>query len=759
MELEKRFELDGKKACFDLGTLSPTYTENPSASLDRANAIAIAGDDKSVNLCLTEPTNEQLQLLVSTEQHYVAGLRTVMLRILLFTQAANTLTAASGFGITRVLDFLGFANYLRYAQGRTFSEIKAYLKTILDNWEATNSNSNWFPSSLRENLDDLATVVQLTETDKVLLGFTVLLHAEPLLEQCAELMGSELSGASVHIPLAHILDIKTCDVESALAQESNLHNSGLLTVDYRSRYNMKHLLDLLTPSFHTRMTFRQKDIRNLVAGFVKLASAGNLGAGDYGYVSDFYALVRDYLKAVFSGGKKGANILIHGVPGTGKSQFARAIAQELGINLMEISPTNLAGDAITPIRRLRSYGIAQAFYRSKGYVLLFDEIEEVLTAQGFNQSMDEATVAQKSFLNGLLENNPTPAIWIANDISEFDPAYIRRFDICMEMPVPPLSVRLGMLKDAFATKATVSETLLKVIAKHDIVTPALIQQAATVINMVSYEQSEASREKLLVSLINEKLRAQGEPVLNYTSNKLVHKMAFDPALVNCQANLVQMVQAMRESRSARLCLYGPPGTGKTAFGKWVAHELDAPHMVVTASNLLSRFVGGTEKNIARAFAAAKRDGAVLQLDEVDTFLADRRHSKSEYETSKVNEMLVQMENFDGVFIASTNLVEHLDEASLRRFDIAVKFDFITADAAKVFYRHICIALGLKGGCATALARITSMRSLTPGDFDQLLRRMHLTSVEDENAIVDVLEDAMTHKKSAPNRPIGFLRAA
>lgn len=753
----ERAEFGRQNACFDFATLSTTCAEHPSANLDRANTIA--DDDKSARLCPIDPTNEQLQFLVSTEHHYVAGLRTAMLRFLLFTQAATALTAVSGFGITRVLEFLGFANYSRYAQGRTFTEIKFDLKAILNNWEANQSTGSWFPSSLSANLDDLAAIVNLTETDKIVLGFTVLLHAEPLLEQCAELMGSELSGASVHVPLAHILNIKTCDVESALAQESNLHNSGLLTVEYRGRYSMKQLLDLLTPSFHTRMTFRQKDIRNLVAGFVKPASAGNLSASDYGYVSDFYTLVRDYLKAALGSGKKGANILIHGVPGTGKSQFARTIAQELGINLMEVSPTNLAGDAITPIRRLRSYGIAQAFYRSKGYVLLFDEIEEVLAAQGFNQSMDEATIAQKSFLNGLLENNNTPTIWIANDISGFDPAYIRRFDICMEMPVPPLSVRLNMLKDAFAHDVTFSETLLEVIAKHDTVTPALIQQAATVTTMVSYEQSEASREKLLISLINEKLRAQGEPALNYTPNKLVHKIAFDPALVNCQANLVQMVQTMRESRNARLCLYGPPGTGKTAFGKWVAQELEVPHIVVTASNLLSRFVGGTERNIARAFAAAKRDGAVLQLDEVDTFLADRRYVKSEYETSKVNEMLVQMENFDGIFIASTNLVEHLDEASLRRFDMAVKFDFLAADAAKVFYRHVCIALGLGCGSANALARISGMCSLTPGDFDQLLRRMYLTGVEDENALVNVLEDAMALKKSAPNRPIGFLRAA
>lgn len=757
MNLHKLLASDEDGDIFELDFLNQGSTTRTPANADTTGSISVNGDP--VDLVISDLTDEQLQSLVTADRHYAMGLRIVMLRTLLHTQAANSLLAVTGFGINRVLEFLGFTNYALYAAGRTFAEIKTALKDILQNWEADYASCDWFPTSLRANLDDLASVVELDETDKVLLGFAVLVHSEPLLENCTDLMGSEISGFSVHIPLAHILAIKPADIQAGLSQESKLYSSGLLTVDYRGRYSVKQLLDLLTPSFHTRMTFRQKDIRNLVAGFVKPASAGSLCSGNYSFVSDFYMLVHDYLKVAFSSGKTGANILIHGAPGTGKSQFARAIANELGASLMEISPTNLAGDAITPIRRLRSYGIAQAFYRSKGYVLLFDETEEVLAAQGFNQSIEQATIAQKSFLNGLLENNQTPAIWIANDISEFDPAYLRRFDICMEMPVPPMSVRLGMLKDAFANKATVSETLLKLIAKHDTVTPALIQQAATVTTMVSCEQSEASRERLLVSLLNEKLRAQGVPAINYTPNQFAHKMAFDPGLVNCQADLAHVAQAIGASRSARLCLYGPPGTGKTAFGKWVAQEVELPHMVVTASSLLSKYVGQTEKNIARAFAAAKRDGAVLQFDEIDSFLTDRRHAKFEFETSKVNEMLVQMENFDGIFIASTNLVDNLDEASLRRFDMVVKFDFITADAAQVFFKHACTALGLNADNPAAIARVGSMHTLTPGDFDQVLRRARLTGIKDEHALVDALQEALALKKSAPRASIGFLRAA
>lgn len=91
------------------------------------------------------------------------------------------------------------------------------------------------------------------------------------------------------------------------------------------------------------------------------------------------------------------------------------------------------------------------------------------------------------------------------------------------------------------------------------------------------------------------------------------------------------------------------------------------------------WVGGTEQNIANAFREAAREKAVLLIDDVDGFLLDRRTASHSWEITGVNEMLTQMETFDGVFIASTNLVDNLDQATLRRFDLKAKLDFLQAD--------------------------------------------------------------------------------
>ena len=714
---------------------------------------------EQISLVVNELDVEQVQSLVFPEQRYALGLRITMLRVLLKTSAASSLMSLSGFGINRVLEFLGFANYARFAQGKTFSEIKSALVSVLRSWEAACGTENWFPSSLASNLEDLAQVVKLNSLEKTLLGFGVLLHAEPLLEQCTDLMGSEQSGISVHIPLGHILALKAGDVECALSQEGNLHRSGLMSVDLNGRYSMRQLLDLLTPTFHARMTIRQSDIRNIVAGFVKPAGGTTLDASHYCHVSDAYQLTKNFLQRAIETAKQGTNILIYGAPGTGKSQLARVIARDLGVQLMEISPTNLAGDAITPMRRIRSYGIAQSFYSSSDFVLLFDEVEEVLALKGIDHGIEEAKIPQKSFLTALLEKNQTPAIWIANDISEFDPAYIRRFDICLEIPVPPLSVRLGMLKAAFSGEHKVSDELLRAVAINEAITPALIQQAWLVTSMASSELPQLEREKVLVNLLNEKLRAQGARVLQYSPGKSTFKLEFEPRHIRCDVDLVKMTQAIRVSQAGRVCLFGPPGTGKTAFGKWLAQQLDKPHLVLSASSLMSKYVGDTERNIAQAFAAAKRDGAVLQFDEVDTFLSDRNQAKHQYETSQVNEMLVQMENFDGVFIASTNLVDRLDEASLRRFDMVIKFDFITSAVAIELFQRVCTALGLSGHHPEAISRISHMGGLTPGDFEQVLRRARLTGVRDQETLVEALNQAVRMKRTTQHSGIGFLRAA
>jgi SpoVK/Ycf46/Vps4 family AAA+-type ATPase len=92
---------------------------------------------------------------------------------------------------------------------------------------------------------------------------------------------------------------------------------------------------------------------------------------------------------------------------------------------------------------------------------------------------------------------------------------------------------------------------------------------------------------------------------------------------------------------------------------------------------MSKYVGETEQQMAAMFREAEAEKAVLLLDEADSFLQDRRGAQRTYEVTEVNEMLQGMERYNGIFICTTNLLDRLDQAALRRFTFKIKFKPLT----------------------------------------------------------------------------------
>lgn len=167
------------------------------------------------------------------------------------------------------------------------------------------------------------------------------------------------------------------------------------------------------------------------------------------------------------------------------------------------------------------------------------------------------------------------------------------------------------------------------------------------------------------------------------------------------------------------------------------------------------WVGGSEENIARAFREATQDEALLLIDEVDSFLQDRRGAQRGWEVSLVNEMLTQIESFSGVFIASTNLMSGLDQAALRRFDLKVKFDFLRPEQASELFRRHCAKLNFPEPPPDLLARVVRIRQLTPGDFAAVLRQHRFRRFESASALVMALEAECMVKENG-KASIGFI---
>jgi SpoVK/Ycf46/Vps4 family AAA+-type ATPase len=280
------------------------------------------------------------------------------------------------------------------------------------------------------------------------------------------------------------------------------------------------------------------------------------------------------------------------------------------------------------------------------------------------------------------------------------------------------------------------------------------QCTPAVVRAIGSQLDDPQRARAFDRLIDSTLQAQGHTgVRPHDPDRLPE--VYGPAFIRSDTDLAQVAQGLQRLRSGRICLYGPPGTGKTAYARWLAERLATPLLVRRASDLLSPWVGGTEKNLASAFRDAERESAVLLIDEVDSFLQDRRQAHHGWEVVAVNEMLTQMESFSGLFIASTNLMDGLDPASLRRFDLKVKFDFLSPSQSIELLRRHCQHLGLPAPDAEAEQAIARLSTLAPGDFAAAARRHRFHPMADTHQFVGTLQAECALKgHAAPS--MGFL---
>ncbi len=141
---------------------------------------------------------------------------------------------------------------------------------------------------------------------------------------------------------------------------------------------------------------------------------------------------------------------------------------------------------------------------------------------------------------------------------------------------------------------------------------------------------------------------------------------------------------------AVLNFYGPPGTGKTMCAHAIAHHLGMPIMCLNYSDVESKFVGDAPKNLARAFGAARSSGALLFFDEADSFLGKRITSVSSSSDQAVNslrsQMLILLEQFEGVVIFATNLVTNYDKGFETRILRHLKFELPSMVAREMIIR-------------------------------------------------------------------------
>ena len=596
---------------------------------------------------------------------------------------------------------------------------------------------------IQQNIDTLTQLLSLNTTEQTLFRLSVQLRLDEPLKKLSEVLPKS-NFVGVSEVLSNLFGLPKSDIISALKDKGKLLGYGLLERNYNPD-SLHDYLDWGKMLDFDEFISEPLNEQMLLKVCTKPAIEPSLSLDDFAYLNEMKTMMLDYLQSSFATHRKGVNILIYGAPGTGKTEFATLLAKAVSVSAHNITYMDENEEVIRAEERLNKCRVAQKILEGQSSLLIFDEIEDVFDAGFFGHSVAQKN---KAWMNQLLENNNVPMIWLSNSVSGIDPAFLRRFDLILEMPDLPLKNKSALIKQLAEGK--LSPAYVQHFAKVRSLTPAILSRTIR----VAKELNTSNFAETLLMMFNQTLKSQNKPKIEPL---VLGKADYNLDYVACNDNIHHISEGLKRSKKGRICCYGPPGTGKTAWAAWLAEELDMPLLLKQGSDLLDSYVGGTERNIAQAFEQAKNDNALLVLDEVDTFLFSREGADRNWERSQVNEMLTQIERFEGLMVVSTNLIEVLDPAALRRFDLKLKFDYLTLPQRLDFAKQQAEILGLPLLSEEDLGQIESLNLLTPGDFAAVARRHQFSPFQKVQDWLSALQGECEVKPafSATTRRIGF----
>ena len=553
---------------------------------------------------------------------------------------------------------------------------------------------------------------------------------------------------------AMALDRSHAEVLKALSLKGRLMKLGLFDRDLDLNHNLLGFVDGTDSDAVGRHFYRKVTEETLPWEYF-----GTLASKDG-------ELVKRILKA--AGGNR-CNILLYGMPGTGKSSFARALAKEAGREAFEV----LQGDNGKGLKaEARMLGIRICNEQELGAesLMVIDEADELLRNSDmgsgpFGFSLGRGKTTEKGVTNTLLDEMQMPAIWISNAPAHvMDESVRRRFDYSIRFDALSSGQRLAIWRNVIE-----KEGLGKLIPERDVASYSskYATSAGGITTVLGNVKRLAPKAEEVPALIAGLMKPHCElmgiragdrflPAKDYSLSGLNIKGKVKPEdIVTSAKNYLDadFCAAGADRPRLNILLWGAAGTGKTEFVKYLGQALGRPVVVKKGSDILDMYVGGTEANIAAAFREAEAEHAILFFDEIDGLIQERTGATHTWEVSQVNELLQQMENFDGILVAATNLRENLDAASMRRFTFKLEFDFLDDEGKKVFFKKMF------GSDLTPAEEdeLCAIPNLAPGDFRTVRQAQYFLgkSVSNADRLEALREEVAVKKEARKSGKIGF----
>lgn len=262
-------------------------------------------------------------------------------------------------------------------------------------------------------------------------------------------------------------------------------------------------------------------------------------------------------------------------------------------------------------------------------------------------------------------------------------------------PGPELAMSKRLWESRLATCKLAEDVDSEALSGKFRVGPTQIKDAVAAAENMARWRSPQDPRVTMADLTNA-CRAQSSPKLGALARKIDPKYTWSE-IVLPPDNLAQLKDLCQQARYRQLVygewgfdrklslgkglnalFSGPPGTGKTMSAEVIANELQLDLYRIDLSQVVSKYIGETEKNLHQIFLEAETGHAILFFDEADALFGKRSEVKDahdRYANIEVGYLLQKMEEYEGVAILATNLSQHMDEAFLRRMHFIVEFPF------------------------------------------------------------------------------------
>ncbi|MBT6995591.1 CDC48 family AAA ATPase [Candidatus Woesearchaeota archaeon] len=399
-------------------------------------------------------------------------------------------------------------------------------------------------------------------------------------------------------------------------------------------------------------------------------------------------------------------VLLHGPPGTGKTLLAKAVANEAEANFMLINGPEIMNKFYGESEKRIKQIFEEASEKAPS-IIFIDEIDSIASKrEETHGEVERRVVAQLlTMMDGLNTRGNVVVIGATNRPNSLDEALRRpgRFDREITFGVPDQKGRLEVLKIHTRNMPLEKDVDLKEIARltHGFVgadLQSLAKEAAMNVLKRNLPKLKVKEKEKIPQEFLEKLRIEDKDFRD--ALKLVRPSAMREVLVekpnttwNDIGGLEDLKQELKEvvewplshadaferigiKAPKGVLLYGPPGTGKTLLAKAVANEAEANFILVKGPELVSKWIGESEKGIRKIFEKARQASpTIIFFDEIDAIAGARGLSDGSKATERmVNQLLTEMDGLeelnDVVIVAATNRPDLIDPALLRpgRFD-------------------------------------------------------------------------------------------